>query len=191
MVLLLGAALQQIACRLATRVRTAPLQHLLALLPALLIAATAVGMFGVQRAQFPSSNHLELPWRLNHSPNPWVQAFLWCRAHTPIDALFALDAHYITLHGEDAQTFRAISLRSALPDYSKDGGEAADTPALADRWAAGVAAQSNLSHESDALRLAHLLPLNVNWVVLLSSAVTALPCPYDNGTVKVCRLPPR
>jgi hypothetical protein len=191
MVLLLGAALQQIACRVAARIRIALLQRPLRWLPACLIALTAAGMFAVQRAQFPSDIHLELPWRLNHSPNPWVQAFLWCRAHTPIDALFALDAHYITFPGEDAQTFRAISLRSALPDYSKDGGEAADTPALADRWAAGVAAQINLSHESDALRLARLRPLNVDWVVLLSSATTALPCPYDNGTVKVCRLPPR
>jgi hypothetical protein len=188
MVLLLGAALQQIACRIAARLHNAPLQRLVALLPALLIATTAAGMFAVQRAEFSSSNHLELPWRLHRSPNPWVQAFLWCRAHAPTSALFALDAHYITFHGEDAQTFRAISERSALPDYSKDGGEAADTPALADRWATGVAAQLNLSHESDAIRIARLQPLNVDWVVLLSSAVTALPCPYDNGAVKVCRL---
>lgn len=188
MVLFLGAALQRLADSLAARTQHVSSGKLLSWLPALAIAATAFGMFRVQRAEFPASAHLELPWSAPSSPNPWVQAFRWCRANTPVDALFALDAHYITLHGEDAQTFRAIALRSALPDFSKDGGEAAITPSLADQWAAGVHAQAGLSHETDAVRLARLQPFGVTWLVLLSSAHTALPCPYQNGTVKVCRL---
>ena len=77
--------------------------------------------------------------------NLWVQAFVWIRGNTPKDALFALDADYINAAGEDAQCFRAIAERSALPDYSKDGGEASIAPELADAWAIGQAAQQRLS----------------------------------------------
>lgn len=194
MVLLLGAALEHLAKWFAGRARSADYagsaapRRIVAWLPSLLIVATAFIMFRVQRAEFQASAHLELPWRAQANPNPWVQAFRWSRANTPAAAFFALDAHYITLPGEDAQTFRAISLRSALPDFSKDGGEAAITPPLADAWAAGVRAQTNLSREDDSTRLARLQPFGVNWLVLLSSAKTALPCPYENGIVKVCRL---
>ncbi len=147
-------------------------------------------MFMVQRRTFPASQHLELPWRAAHNPNPWTQAFLWARAHTPRDALFALNAKYVNEDGEDAQTFRATAERSAIPDFSKDGGEAAITPALAGLWQQGAAAQVNLSTESDSVRDARLRPFGVTWMVLHSSAVTRHPCPYDNGTVKVCRLTP-
>ena len=120
--------------------------------------------------------------------NPWSRAFLWARDHTPQDALFALDADYINQPGEDAQTFRATALRSVLPDASKDGGEAAITPALAALWQAGVAAQTGLSNEADTVREARLLPLAVDWMVVRSAASTAHLCPYDNGTGKVCSL---
>ena len=92
-------------------------------------------MFFVQRQTYPASAHLELPGRAPR--NPWVQAFVWARGHTPQDALFALDAHYITRDGEDAQTFRAIAERSAVADYSKDGGEASITPGLTEAWVRG------------------------------------------------------
>jgi hypothetical protein len=188
MVLLFGAGIESLFAELAARTRYHSRRRLLTSLPALLIAITALITFSAQRVEFRASSHLELPWRTN--PNPWVRAFLWSRANTSPDALFALDAHYITLPGEDAQTFRAIAERSALPDFSKDGGEAAITPKLAKEWAGGVHAQTNLSREDDATRLARLQPFEVNWIVLLSSAATALPCPYDNGAVKVCRLIP-
>ncbi|HEX4156049.1 MAG TPA: hypothetical protein VHY48_10585 [Acidobacteriaceae bacterium] len=186
MVLLLGAALWQLAAHLTARFPSRYLKSLATALPALLIFATALAMFAVQRSEFPSSHHLELPWRA--PANPWSQAFAWSRTHTSPNALFALDAHYITLPGEDSQTFRATSERSVLPDFSKDGGEAAITPALADTWAAGVAAQLNLNEEPDAQRFAALTPYRVDWIVLLSNSTTSLRCPYDNGTVKVCRL---
>jgi hypothetical protein len=138
---------------------------------------------------FPNSNHLELPGLA--SRNPWSQAFLWARGHTPKDALFALDADYINAPGEDAQCFRAIAQRSALADYSKDGGEASIAPALTAEWVRGQAAQQSLSAPSttDERRLAALQPLGVTWLVLQAGATTRLNCPYANSAVKLCRLP--
>lgn len=143
-------------------------------------------MFFAERQTFPSSPHVELPSR---TANAWTQAFEWIRANTPVDAVFALDADYITLPGEDAQCFRAISERSALPDYSKDGGEAAIAPRLTAAWTAGQRAQARLSQESDAERLQALASEGVDWVVLERSAATSFACDYANAAVKVCRLP--
>lgn len=145
-------------------------------------------MFFVQRSTYPSSSHLELPWRT--PSNPWEQAFLWVRDHTPADAVFALDAHYITRGpGEDAQCFRAIAERDALPDYSKDGGEAAIAPWLTAAWVRGQAAQTGLEEEADAIRAARLKPLRVSWIILKARTPTAWTCHYTNHAVKVCRLP--
>jgi hypothetical protein len=195
MTLLLGATLTQLA--LEARLRLRPnlarpnlARTALTALPVAVILALAATMFYVQRQTFPASDHLEFPWRAQQNPNPWVQAFLWCRDHTPPDALFALDTRYVNEDGEDAQTFRPIALRSALPDFSKDGGEAAITPTLAAQWLQGSDAQRNLSTETDAVRDARLIPLGVTWVVLHAAAPTIHPCPYRNGTVKVCTLSP-
>jgi len=136
------------------------------------------------------SSHIELPDRSARSANPWVQAFLWVGENTSRDALFALDAKYVNTEGEDAQNFRALAMRSALPDYSKDGGEASITPQLAAAWQQGAAAQARLSELADDVRDQRLLPFGVTWMVLHSQAVTDHACPYDNGTVKVCRLAP-
>ncbi|HEY6412611.1 MAG TPA: hypothetical protein VIX42_02920 [Edaphobacter sp.] len=144
-----------------------------------------------ERRTFPASAHVELPtdFRWSAPRNAWVQAFLWIRQNTPKDALLALDADYITRPGEDAQCFRAIAERSALPDYSKDGGEASITPELTHAWVEGQTAQSGLSEATDAHRIAALRPLGVEWVVLERSAATAFVCDYTNEAVKVCRLP--
>ncbi len=190
MTLLLGATLTQLALEARQRLRSPSARTALASLPVLVLLALASIMFYVQRQTFPASDHLELPWRAQQNPNPWVQAFLWARANTPPDALFALDTKYVNEDGEDAQTFRPIALRSALPDFSKDGGEAAITPSLAELWQQGATAQVNLSTESDALRDARLQPLGVTWMVLHSTAPTKHSCPYDNGTIKVCHLTP-
>jgi hypothetical protein len=143
-------------------------------------------MFGVQRGTYPWSAHFEEPWRAPH--NAWEQTFVWVRQNTRRDAVFALDAHYITRAGEDAQGFRAIAERSVLPDYSKDGGEASISPQLASAWAAGVEAQTGLDTENDAERARKLKPLGVDWVVLPQTSATRWTCPYDNGDVKVCRI---
>ena len=144
-------------------------------------------MFFVQRSTFPASRHFELPGVAPR--DPWSQAFVWVRHNTPRNALFALDPHYITESSEDAQGFRGISERSALPDYSKDGGEASITPQLAQEWAAGVEAQTGLNGETDAARSAKLKPLGVDWVVVRAASGTGWSCPYANAVVKACRMP--
>ena len=188
MTLLLGATLTQLALKASHRLHSTLPRLALSTLPAIILLALAATMFAVQRNTFPASGHLELPWLTPR--NPWSQAFLWVRANTPPDALFALDAKYVNEDGEDAQTFRATALRSALPDFSKDGGEAAITPTLAAQWQQGATAQINLSIQSDTLRDTRLIPLSVTWIVLHSAAATDHPCPYNNGTVKVCRIGP-
>jgi hypothetical protein len=144
-------------------------------------------MLFVQRQTFPNSDHLEVPW--NAPQNQWEQAFLWIGKNTPKDALFALDANYITSPGEDAQSFRAVAERSALPDYSKDGGKASVVPELTSDWITGEIAQAGLSTTSDTRRIAALRPLGVTWVVLQQDAKTQFECDYANRAVKVCRLP--
>jgi hypothetical protein len=144
-------------------------------------------MFSTARLTFPDSAHLEMPWTA--SRNEWEQAFVWIRKNTPKTALFALDPHYITSVGEDAQCFRAIAERSALPDYSKDGGEVSVTPELASAWETGEIAQAQINVEADAQRMARLKPVEVNWIVLDKKSETGFDCPYVNSAVKVCRLP--
>jgi len=190
MTLLLGATLLQQVLDARQRSPSILTRRTLTALPAITLLALAATMFNVQRLTYPNSFHVELPWLANRSPNPWVQAFLWARDHTPPDALFALDAKYVNEDGEDAQTFRALALRSALPDFSKDGGEAAITPQLAALWQPAAAAQINLSTETPALRDARLAPFNPTWMILHSTASTTHPCPYNNGAIKVCRLTP-
>ncbi len=153
---------------------------------ATLIAVASAPMYVAQRAIAPASLHLELPWRTPQ--NPWVQAFLWIRGNTPTDAFFAMEPHYITTDGEDAQSFRAIAERSTLPDYSKDGGEASITPQLTAAWATGQSLQASIEHQSDAARLSTLAPVGVDWIILRTTSQTAFNCPYHNAVVKVCRL---
>ncbi|HEV2618356.1 MAG TPA: hypothetical protein VGU23_00265, partial [Acidobacteriaceae bacterium] len=146
-------------------------------------------LFASAHRAFPNSPHLELPG--TPARNPWVQAFLWIRQHTPTDALFALDPDYINSPGEDAQCFRPLAQRSALPDYSKDGGEASIAPDLTAAWTTGQQAQQalNASTTTDRDRLAALTPLGVSWLVLNAQTATGFACPYSNSAVKVCRLP--
>ncbi|MDP9038983.1 MAG: hypothetical protein M3O02_06885, partial [Acidobacteriota bacterium] len=144
-------------------------------------------LYAAERGAYTHTQHVELPGRAR-STNEWVQVFEWIRDHAPKDALFALDPEYIELPGEDAQCFRAIAERSALPDRSKDGGEAAIAPELTGAWVRGQAAQRGLSGEDDAARRRALGPLGVSWVVLAGSAATELECPFRTAGAKVCRL---
>lgn len=150
-------------------------------------ASLAGIMIFAERQTFQGTAHFELP---GSSPsNPWEEAFLWIRQNTPRAALFALDSDYIAKPMEDAQNFRAISERSALPDYTKDGGDAANNPKLSSTWAAAQAPQTRLSSKSDTQRILELKPLGVDWMVLESNAKTSFPCAYANSAVKVCRMP--
>jgi len=153
---------------------------------ATLLVLSGGGMFLLQLQTYPHSAHLELPW---DSPrNGWHQGFLWIRQNAPSDALFALDAKYISANGEDSQNFRAIAERSALPDYSKDGGLASITPKLARQWSYGENIQTDLDIESDSTRAAKLARTSASWLVLSSDAHTELNCPYANQSMKVCRI---
>lgn len=154
-----------------------------------MLAAAGGLMSYIQIAAFANSAHLELPWLA--PVNGWEQAFLWIRANTAKDAVFAMDANYINAPGEDAQNFRAIAERSAIPDYSKDGGIASIAPDLTPDWVRGESAQTRLDHVSDRSRIAALGPLGAQWVILSSDAITAFPCDYMNREVKVCHIPTR
>jgi hypothetical protein len=143
-------------------------------------------MFFVQVKTFPSSSHIELPGR---SPsNDWERGFAWVRSNTPVDATFAMDSRYIDSAGEDAQNFRAIAERSAVPDFTKDGGIAAVDPPLTREWMAGETIQAGLAAMSDEQRRVKLAPARVGWVVLPESSVTAFTCPYKNAMMKVCKV---
>ena len=190
MPMLIGAALYQSCDDFLQRSRSRITGVTLRLTPAIIITVSAAAMGYVQHQSFPLSQHVELPGRATDSPNSWVQAFLWARTNTPRDALFALDTKYVNTYGEDAQNFRATALRSSLPDYSKDGGEASITPSLAEQWQQGATAQQDLSQLSDVVRDERLRPFGVTWVILHSTALTSHPCPYSNGTVKMCKLEP-
>ena len=144
-------------------------------------------MLFVQLASFPDSNHLELPWV--KPSNGWEQAFLWIKGNTTKGTVVALDADYISESGEDAQNFRAIAERSAIPDYSKDGGIASIAPDLTAEWIAGETAQKGLDRATDRERLDAIRDIPANWIVLSSGADTAFKCDYANASAKVCRVP--
>ncbi len=161
----------------------------------LLFIPLSAGMFYAQRQMYPASRHLEFPGLAPQ--NAWLQAFAWIRQNTPVDALFALDPHYVTLPGEDYHGFRALAERSVLADYDKDGGMAARVPRLAPRWLKEVTALRGWQdfQASDFQRLKK--EFGVTWVILprpdppLESSHQAgqgMMCPYWNDQLQVCRL---
>jgi hypothetical protein len=162
----------------------------------LLFVPLGVGMLDAQRQLYPASAHLEFPGR--RLDNPWLRAFAWIRQNTPDNALFALDPHYMELKGEDFHGFRALAERSALADFTKDGGMAARVPSLAPRWLKEVDATKGWRdfHDADFMNLKE--DFGVNWVVLARPADAgptdhhpaslALACPYQDQEVQVCRL---
>lgn len=154
--------------------------------PTLLVCLFA-GMFLVERAEWSGGRRLELPGLA--PSNPYVQAFLWIRIHTPRDAVFAFNPRLVYLPGEDEQGFRALSERDQLAD-DKDAGVVAVIPALAPRWAVQRNAELSIDQMSDTERVARLTPLGATWILLPPTALTASPCPYRNAAVQVCRLKP-
>jgi hypothetical protein len=164
-------------------------EHLRAWRAALWAALLLVSglMMLVQKQVYTTSAHVEWPFVAPH--NPWQQSFLWIRANTPKDAVFALDSDYTKVDSEDTQGFRATTARSALVDELKDGGVVAIFPELAPRWKTQRDLELGLDRISDQERVARLRPAGVTWILLSSAAATQLQCPYRNAAVTVCRLP--
>ncbi|WP_047486886.1 hypothetical protein [Terriglobus sp. TAA 43] len=145
------------------------------------------GMLFMQREIYPHSAHWENP--RGTSGNGYKEAALWLRQNTSADALIAVDAHYTTMRGEDAQMVRAIAQRSTIPDAAKDGGIASVVPELADTWWVGSQAQEGLAGVSDLQRIQRLRSFGASWILLPADAETTFLCPYRNTDAKVCRLP--
>lgn len=145
------------------------------------------GMFAGQRALYPASVHLELPWI--EPANPWVQAFVWIRKNTPLDAYFALDPEYMREPHEDYHSFRALAERSELADAIKDAAVAAQVPELGSVWAQQAEAQVGWKHFglADFERLK--AEFGVGWVVLDDRRDEGLRCVWHNQELEVCQIP--
>jgi hypothetical protein len=152
----------------------------------LLFVPLGAGMYLAQRQLFPASAHIE--WPGTAPRNPWAQAFLWVRDNTPVDAVFALDPDFMQLKGEDTTGFRCLAERSRLADLSKDSGAVTMFPPLANEWWTEVRAQTPWKkfnkQEFERLKKTY----GVSWVVVQQPGVAGLDCPYQNSTVKVCRV---
>jgi hypothetical protein len=155
--------------------------------PVLCVAVAAL-MFFVERQIYPASPHIEWPW-VQSSSNAWMNTLLWVRHSTPRDAVFAVDSRYFNDAGVDKHGFRAVSRRSALADYFKDGGAVAIFPALADEWKQMSEATYGLNQftAADFTRLAQKYP--VTWAVIHGSAPVGMNCPYQQQGYVVCRIP--
>ena len=155
---------------------------------AALFAPICAGMALAQFQLFPSDRHIE--WPVAASANPWVQAFVWIRANTPPDAVFALNSDYMALPGEDHQGFRAIAARSSLADAVKDWSASAMFPGLplATECLAQVHAVQGWRNFSPADFQRLKQTYGVAWVVLERRPIAGLACPYQNGKVLVCRV---
>lgn len=155
---------------------------------AALACALALGMFFVARATYPNSPQVELP--STTSSNPWVNALLWIRQNTPRNAVFAVDSRYFKDPESDVHGFRAISARSALADYYKDGGVVSLFPGLAGEWKQMTNATYGLNHFSAAdFRRLKSEYSEVSWTVVHGAAPAGLSCPYNQRGYVVCLLP--
>lgn len=167
---------------------------------AVLFIPLCTGMFVAQRAEFPASPHIELAGRTS---NDWLQAFDWIRLNTPRDAFFALDPNYMRRPGEDFHGFRALAERSIMADYVKDVAVVALALTARKIGADNTSGPSGVPH----IWFEHMKALHgwkdftvtdfqnlrkkfgVGWVVLEQPGIKGLECPYENGSVKVCRIP--
>ena len=156
-----------------------------------LFVPLSLGMYFAQLQLFPASGHVEWPW--SRPRNQWGQAFDWIRENTPVGAFFAINPRYMGLPGEDENGFRARSERSRLADLVKDKGACSMFPPLSVKWAEQIADQQNFEQfgKEDFERLRQ--KYGVTWVVVQQSGPaqhdsTGFMCPYENSTVRVCRI---
>lgn len=154
---------------------------------AVFLLAINGGMLAWQCAEFSSSQHLEWPGR--EPSNPWLQAFAWIRVHTPVDAYFALDPHYLAAPGEDFHGFRALAERSQLADAVKDAAAVTQVPELAPAWNRQVTAEQGWPRfeRADFERLK--AEFGVDWVLVELPQARGLDCRWHNRALAVCRIP--
>jgi hypothetical protein len=154
---------------------------------AVLLLAVNGGMFVWQRMEFSGVEHLELPGR--QPANPWLQAFAWIRTHTPVNAYFALDPHYLEAPGEDFHSFGALAERSHLADAVKDTAMVTQVPELGPVWASQVAAEEGWRN----FKLADFEQLKaefgVNWVLVSYPQPGGLACRWHNQALAACQIP--
>jgi hypothetical protein len=152
---------------------------------ALFLPLAAV-MFFAQRQAYSASAHLEFPGTV--PSNRWLQAFDWIRQNTPVTSFFAIGPGYMERPGEDFHSFRALAERSSLADVTKDASVVTQVPRLAPLWLEQVQAQSGWEHfgVQDFQRL-HAR-FGVDWLVLEQPGVFGLDCPYQNDSLRVCRV---
>ena len=153
---------------------------------AVLFVPLAAVMFFAQRQTYSASAHIEFPGAV--PSNPWLQAFAWIRGNTPVTSFFAIGPGYMERPGEDFHSFRALAERSSLADVTKDASVVTQVPRLAPRWLEQVQAQSGWEHfgAKDFQRL-HAR-FGVDWLVLEQPGVFGLDCPYQNDSLRVCRV---
>jgi hypothetical protein len=155
---------------------------------AALFVPIAAGLCVAQVELFPATRHVEWPGAAQI--NPWLQAFVWARKNTPTDAIFALDPNYMALPEENYQGFRATAERSRLADAQKDWSDGVLYPWLS--FADDVFAQTRAAADWENFGPADFAHLKktygVTWVVLQQPSNGGLNCPYQNGTVRVCRI---
>jgi hypothetical protein len=153
---------------------------------AFLLAINA-GMYAGQCAEFSGSRHLELPGQ--QPANEWLQAFDWIRGHTPAEAYFALDPHYMEASGEDFHSFRALAERSQMADAVKDAAVVTLVPELGPSWANQVGAEQGWRN----FRLADFKRLKavygVDWALVSYPQPAGLACRWHNQSLAVCQIP--
>ncbi|HUH64019.1 MAG TPA: hypothetical protein VLZ50_13525 [Terracidiphilus sp.] len=155
---------------------------------AAIFISLATGMFFVNRQTYPHSPQIEFPSA--SSSNSWINALLWVRRNTPTDAVFAVDSRYFEDDLTDVHGFRAISERSSLADYYKDGGVVSLFPSLADEWKEMSNATYGLNHFTlDRFRVLKAEHPEVSWTVIHGPAPAGMDCPYLQRGYAVCQMP--
>ena len=155
---------------------------------AALSLSLALGMFYVSRQTYPHSPQIEFPSAT--SSNPWIDTLLWVRRNTPTDAVFAVDSRYFEDDLADVHGFRAISERSALADYYKDGGVVSLFPSLAGEWKEMSNATYGLNHfTSGRFHILREEYPQVSWTLIHGPAPAGMSCPYQRRGYAVCQMP--
>lgn len=154
---------------------------------AVFLLAANGAMLAAQCAEFPGSQHLELPGR--PLTNEWLQAFAWVKEHTPVDAYFVMDPYYMEAAGEDYHNFCALAERSQLADAVKDASVATQVPELGRVWARQVEAQKGWRNFqlADFERLK--TEFGANWALVSYPQPAGLACHWHNLSLAVCQIP--